>query len=203
IDTMQKLVAEFKAPKAFIGIGWMGAAAGFFILSFYSVIAGWTLAYAGKMAAGAFFGAGPEVAAASFSASLDSPWTLMGLHSLFVRRACRIIALGVSRGLGNGVQRLMPSLVVMLVLLFGYALTTPGFAQRWDFMFSFEPEKITGTSFVVALGHAFFTLSIGMGAIMADGAYMPKTASLGKTVLAVGQPGTVVARTCSRMNCST
>lgn len=193
IHTMQNLTHEFKAPKAFIGIGWMGAAAGFFILSFYSVIAGWTLAYAGKMAAGVFTGAGPEVATASFAALLASPWALMALHTLFLLLTGSIIALGVNRGLENGVQMLMPALFVMLILLFGYALTTPGFTQGWNFMFSFEPEKITGTSFVVALGHAFFTLSIGMGAIMAYGAYMPKKASLGKTVLAVALLDTLVA----------
>lgn len=193
IHTMQRLTRELKAPKAFVGIGWMGAAAGFFILSFYSVIAGWTLAYAGKMATGVFAGAGPELAAASFAALLDSPWTLLGLHSLFLLLTGSIIALGVNRGLENGVQMLMPALFVMLILLFGYALTTPGFTQGWDFMFSFEPEKITGSSFVVALGHAFFTLSIGMGAIMAYGAYMPGQAPLGKTVIAVAILDTLVA----------
>ena len=193
IHTMQSLTREFRAPRAFAGIGWMGAVAGFFILSFYSVIAGWTLAYVGKMASGMFAGAGAELASSSFAALLASPWTLLGLHTLFMLMTGTIIALGVHKGLENGVRLLMPALFVMLILLFGYALTTPGFAQGWDFMFSFEPEKLSGDSVVVALGHAFFTLSLGMGAIMAYGAYMPRKASLGKTVVAVAILDTLVA----------
>ena len=193
IHTMQSLTREFDAPRAFSGIGWMGAVAGFFILSFYSVIAGWTLAYVGKMASGMFAGAGPELASASFGALLASPWTLLGLHTLFMLMTGTIIALGVHKGLENGVRLLMPALFVMLILLFGYALTTPGFAQGWNFMFSFEPEKLTSDSVVVALGHAFFTLSLGMGAIMAYGAYMPRKAPLGQTVVAVAVLDTLVA----------
>lgn len=193
IHTMQKLATDNHAPRWFAGIGWMGAVAGFLILSFYSVIAGWTLAYIGKMATGAFVAADAVLAESTFTALLASPWTLMGLHTLFMLMTGAIIALGVHKGLENAVRFLMPALFVMLIMLFGYALTTPGFGEGWRFMFSFDVSKLSANSVVVALGHAFFTLSLGMGAIMAYGAYMPQKASLSKTVMSVAVLDTLVA----------
>ncbi|WP_430461800.1 sodium-dependent transporter [Thalassolituus sp. LLYu03] len=193
IHTMQHMTEEQGAPKAFAGLGWMGAVAGFFILSFYSVIAGWTLAYVVKMAMGDFSGAGAEVASAAFSDLLGSPWALLGWHTLFMAMTGFVIARGVKHGLEDSVRLMMPMLFVMLLVLLGYALTTPGFAQGFDFMFSFDTSKLNSSSIVVALGHSFFTLSLGMGAMMAYGAYMPGKASLTKTVMTVAVLDTLVA----------
>ena len=193
IHTMQAMARENNAPRLFSGIGWMGAVSGFFILSFYSVIAGWTLAYVGKLASGEFAGATGEVAKASFGGLLSDPWMLLGLHTFFMLMTGFVIARGVKHGLEDSVRLLMPMLFLMLILLLGYSITTPGFVQGWDFLFTFDFSKLTTHSVVVALGHAFFTLSLGMGAIMAYGAYMPAQASLGKTILAVAFLDTLVA----------
>ena len=104
-----------------------------------------------------------------------------------------VIARGVKHGLEDGVRLMMPALFIMLLLLLGYAVTTPGFGQGWNFMFSFDFSKLTTESVVVALGHSFFTLSLGMGAIMAYGAYMPQEASLTKTIFTVAFLDTLVA----------
>lgn len=193
IHTMAHETAEQGAPKIFAGLGWMGAVAGFFILSFYSVIAGWTLAYVGKMAMGEFSGATADVVAASFSGLLADPWMLMAFHTLFMVMTGGVIARGVHHGLEDTVRLLMPLLFIMLLVLLGYALTTPGFAQGFSFLFSFDTSKLNADSIVVALGHSFFTLSLGMGAMMAYGAYMPAKASLTKTVLTVAVLDTLVA----------
>ncbi|MCA6064549.1 sodium-dependent transporter [Thalassolituus marinus] len=193
IHTMEHETKEQKAPGIFAGLGWMGAVAGFFILSFYSVIAGWTLAYIGKMASGEFTQATADVAEASFSALLADPWMLLGLHTLFMVMTGAVIARGVKHGLEDGVRLLMPALFIMLLVLFGYALTTPGFMQGFNFLFSFDASKLNSDSIVVALGHSFFTLSLGMGAMMAYGAYMPGKASLTSTVVTVAVLDTLVA----------
>ncbi|MDK2777762.1 MAG: sodium-dependent transporter [Pseudomonadota bacterium] len=193
IHTMQAEAKEQQAPAVFSGIGWMGAVSGFFILSFYSVIAGWTLAYIGKMASGEFSGADADTAAASFSGLLADPWTLLGLHTLFMIMTGGVIARGVKHGLEDGVRLLMPLLFVMLIMLLGYAITTPGFVQGWNFLFSFDASKLNADSIVVALGHSFFTLSLGMGAIMTYGAYMPAEASLTRTIFTVAFLDTLVA----------
>lgn len=193
IHTMHAMTEEQGAPKVFAGLGWMGAVAGFFILSFYSVIAGWTLSYVVKMASGDFTDATAEVASAAFSDLLGSPWSLLGWHTLFMIMTGFVIARGVKHGLEDSVRLMMPALFIMLLVLLGYALTTPGFAQGFSFLFSFDASKLNSDSIVVALGHSFFTLSLGMGAMMAYGAYMPEKANLTKTVLTVAVLDTLVA----------
>lgn len=193
INAMKALTISEKAPAFFRSIGWMGALSGFFILSFYSVIAGWTLIYIVKMATGVFDGATGESAGAEFGALLGNPWLLLLLHTLFTGMTGYVIARGVHKGLEDGVRLMMPMLFLMLVLLLGYSLTTSGFGQALSFLFSFDFSKLSTESVVVALGHSFFTLSLGMGAMMTYGAYMPKQASLGKTVLIVAVLDTLVA----------
>ncbi|WP_370315870.1 sodium-dependent transporter [Thalassolituus sp.] len=193
INTMHQLTRTYKAPKFFAGIGWIGAVAGFFILSFYSVIAGWTVYYSLEMMTGHFVGIEAEQAGETFGALLSDPWVLMVFHSIFMILVGAVIARGVHRGLESSLRMLMPALFVMLLILLGYSLTLPGFAQGFDFLFHFEPEKLGTEAILVALGHSFFTLSLGMGAIMAYGAYMPADSPLGKTIVTVGVMDTLVA----------
>jgi NSS family neurotransmitter:Na+ symporter len=193
INTMKRLTATYKAPKVFAGIGWLGAVAGFFILSFYSVIAGWSLYYSYLMVTGHFVAIDAAGAGETFGGLLADPMTLVMCHTAFIVLVGYVISRGVHRGLETSLRLLMPLLFVMLLVLLGYSLTTPGFSEGWDFLFKFEPEKLTGDAVIVAMGHSFFTLSLGMGAIMAYGAYMPAEAPLGKTVLAVGLLDTLVA----------
>jgi NSS family neurotransmitter:Na+ symporter len=196
INSLAQLSQQENAPAFFKSIGWMGVISGFFILSFYTVIAGWTLAYVVKMATGTFsahHGLTADQVGAEFGALLADPWLLLGLHSLFTLMTAFIIARGVKKGLEDGVRLMMPLLFMMLLLLLGYSLTTDGFEQAVHFLFDADFSRLTTESIVTALGHAFFTLSLGMGAIMAYGSYMPKQASIGKTVLAVGFLDTLIA----------
>lgn len=193
INTMHALVKDQKAAKFWGGIGWMGAVSGFLILSFYSVIAGWSLAYIFRMAGGAFDGATAESVGTIFGDLLSNPEALLGWHTIFMVLTIGIVARGVNKGLERSISILMPMLFLILVVLLGYSMSTEGFGAGFDFLFSFDFSKITPESIVVALGHAFFTLSLGMGAIMAYGAYMPKSASVGKTVLTVAFLDTLIA----------
>jgi NSS family neurotransmitter:Na+ symporter len=193
IHTMESMTEETGAPKIFQGIGWMGALSGFFILSFYSVIAGWALLYVGKMASGAMAGITADGSGAAFGAMLADPGGLTLWHTIFMALTGFIVARGVNKGFESALNILMPVLLLLMLVLFGYSLTTPGFMQGFHFLFDFNASKLTGESIVVALGHSFFTLSLGMGAIMAYGAYMPAKQSLGKTIMWVGFLDTLVA----------
>ena len=193
IHTMESMTDETGAPKFFRGIGWMGALSGFFILSFYSVIAGWALLYVGKIASGALVGVTADGSGAAFGAMLADPVGLTIWHTLFMFLTGAVIARGVNKGLEASLKILMPVLFILMLILFGYSLTTPGFMQGFHFLFDFDFSKLTTESIVVALGHSFFTLSLGMGAIMAYGAYMPGKQSLGRTIMWVGLLDTLVA----------
>lgn len=193
INTMHALTKDQNANRLWGGIGWMGAVAGFLILSFYSVIAGWSLAYIFRMAGGAFDGATAESVGATFGNMLSSPETLLAWHTIFMVITIGIVARGVNKGLERSISIMMPMLFLILVVLLGYSMSTDGFGAGFEFLFSFDFSKLTGESVIVALGHAFFTLSLGMGAIMAYGAYMPKKSSIGKTVLTVAFLDTLIA----------
>ena len=96
-----------------------------------------------------------------------------------------VLMFGVNRGLESVIRWIMPCLFVLLFVLLGYAYTTGEMATSMRFMFSFNWQDLSWNSALIALGHACFTLSLGMGAIMAYGAYMPSTAAIGKTVIIV------------------
>jgi NSS family neurotransmitter:Na+ symporter len=193
INTMRAIAKDAGANPLWTGIGWMGAVAGFLILSFYSVIAGWALAYVFRMAGGMFDGATAEFTAQTFGGLISNPEVLLAWHSIFMVLTIAVVARGVNQGLEKAIRILMPMLFVLLFLLLGYAFSSDGFAEGFSFLFSFNFSELTSEGIVVALGHAFFTLSLGLGAIMAYGAYMPADVSIGKTVVLVGLLDTLVA----------
>lgn len=194
INAMQDLTRDAGASPAWTFIGYMGVVAGFLILSFYSVIAGWAVSYFFKMASGTFAGADAAAVGAEFDGLLADPVTLTIWHTIFMALTIFVIARGVNQGLERAIRILMPLLFVLLIVLLGYSFSTGGLSKGASFLFSFDFSKaLKPEAFIVALGHSFFTLSLGMGAIMAYGSYMPKRASIGNTVLTVAILDTVVA----------
>jgi NSS family neurotransmitter:Na+ symporter len=193
INTMKALAQKAGANPFWASIGWMGAIAGFLILSFYSVIAGWALSYTVEMASGSFVAISAADSGKIFGNLLGDPTQLTIWHTVFMIFTMVIVARGVNAGLEKAIKVLMPALFILLFILFGYALSSSGFSQGFDFMFNFDFSKLSSESVIIALGHAFFTLSLGLGAIMAYGAYMPKNTSVAKTVVIVAFLDTAVA----------
>ncbi len=193
VHSMQNLAAEAGASRAWIGLGWVGVVAGLLILSFYAVIAGWALNYIFLAASGSFTGASGEVIGGYFDDLLANPKELIMWHSIFIGLTMAIVVGGVTKGLGAAVKVLMPILFVLLILLLIYGANQGEFKQAFVYLFNFKFDALTWGGVQVALGHAFFTLSLGMGAIMAYGAYMPEDAPIGRTVLVVGVLDTLIA----------
>lgn len=181
------------ASKGWTIIGWMGAFAGLVILSFYTVIAGWTLEYVQSALSGKFSGLTGETSQALFDSLLADNGKMLQWHTIFTLMTVAILAMGVTRGLESSVRWMMPLLFVLLLILLGYAMVEGEFVTSLRFMFSFNPEDVSWESALVAMGHSFFTLSLGMGAIMAYGAYMPSNQSVGQTVMLVALLDTLVA----------
>jgi NSS family neurotransmitter:Na+ symporter len=193
INTMKALAkAEGRSP-AWSLLGWSGVLAGFLILSYYSVIAGWALAYVLKAGSGAFSMGGAEDIQGLFGALVSNPGELIFWHTLFIVMTMIVVARGVKRGLEKAVRLLMPALFVLLLIMVGYAINSGEFAQGISFLFSPDFSKLTADGVLIAMGHAFFTLSLGMGAIMIYGSYMPHEASIAKTSIIVALADTAVA----------
>ena len=174
IHSMKKLATDNKVTRRWAVIGYLGALSGFLILSFYSTVASWALYYAWEALQGVFQGISAADSQAHYQAMQANPWLMLGMHTLFMVLTMGVVAMGVKKGLERAVEILMPLLFVLLIVLIGYAATTSGFAQGVDFLFAFDFSKLSGQAVLDALGQAFFTLSLGMGAIMAYGAYMPR-----------------------------
>lgn len=193
INTMNMLVSEDNRHNIWRVIGWMGAIAGLIILSYYSVIAGWAMAYVVRMASGVFVGATSDGANSIFSALTTDPERLLAWHSIFMLTTMMIVSKGVQNGLEKAVRFLMPLLLVMLVVLVGYATSTGAFLEGFTYLFSPDFSKLSSDAVLVAMGHAFFTLSLGMCAIMAYGSYLPKNISIAKTTFIIAGADTTVA----------
>jgi len=193
INTMRTLAREENASRHWKWLGWAGMLGGFLILSYYSVIAGWALAYVFRVGSGVFTGLTPDGVQSIFSGLVGDPERLLAWHTIFMVMTMFVVARGVSHGLEKAVRLLMPALFVLLLILVGYAWNSGGFHQGMEFLFKPDFHRITGNGVLIAMGHAFFTLSLGMGAIMVYGSYLPDSASIAKTSIAVSIMDTVVA----------
>lgn len=193
IHTMADLAHQAGVSRNWGVIGLSGVIAGFLILSYYSVIAGWTMSYIGTAASGGFEGAGAEQISTLFGDLLASPWVLFGWHTLFMFITMGVVARGVEAGLEKALRVLMPGLFILLLALVGYAVTTPAFAEGAGFLLNPDFSKLTAGTVLVAMGQAFFTLSLGMGAIMIYGSYLPPGSSVARTSLVVALADTGVA----------
>ena len=162
------------------------------ILSFYSVVGGWSLDYILNMGKGDFQGATADQVGAYFGDVIADPWRLTFWHTAFMVLSAFVIAKGVVAGLERSLRIMMPILFVLLLVLLGYSMTTGHFMEGVHFMFDFNPDRVMD-GLLAAMGHAFFSLSVGVGSIMIYGAYMPKNASISGTVVGVALIDTFVS----------
>ncbi|MGF1643816.1 MAG: sodium-dependent transporter [Thiotrichales bacterium] len=193
MNTMATLAREEGAPRIWRWLGGMGIAAGVMILSFYSVIGGWTVAYAVKAAANDFAGGDGASMSALFAAFVGSWERLLLWHTLFMVMTMLVVARGVRGGLERATTLMMPGLLLIMVLLLGYAIAEGDFPRALNYLFNPDFSKLTADSVVVAMGQAFFTLSLGMGAIMMYGSYLPDRVSIARSAVVVALADTAVA----------
>ena len=195
INTMRSLAAEEGRPQIWSLLGWFGVIAGFLILSYYSVIAGWALSYVFRTASGLFTGATADGVNSIFVGLVSDPEKMLAWHTLFMLGTMIVVARGVRNGLEKLITILMPGLFILLVVLLFYSASTGYFMQGVEFLFNPDFSKLTGPGVLAAMGHAFFTLSLGMGAIMVYGSYLPKNTSIAKATVTIALADTLVAIT--------
>jgi neurotransmitter:Na+ symporter, NSS family len=193
INTMLTVAREEGLGRGWGMMGWIGVIAGFLILSFYSVIAGWALAYVFKAGSGSFHGLDAEGSSEMFGAMLASPEALLAWHTIFMVMTAMVVARGVRSGLERAVTILMPALVVLLVILVGYSMAHGDFLGGVEFLLRPDFSALSANAVLLAMGQAFFTLSLGMGAIMVYGSYLSSDASVARTSAAVVASDTLVA----------
>ena len=193
IDAIGRVVRENNGNPLWKAVGGMAMLAGFMILCFYVVVAGWAFAYTWKMLDGSLAATSVEALGGVFEAHNANPWQLGGWSVLVALLTLWIVGKGVQAGVEKAFRWMMPGLAVMLLVLVGYAFTSGSFKAGFDFLFHFDASKITGEALLAALGHAFFTLSLASGAMMAYGSYLPAGTSIARTALMVALADTGVA----------
>lgn len=173
--------------------GNVGILAAFLILSFYSVVGGWCVAYVIEALSGGLSQSDGAATIALFGDLLASPTRLVLWHTVFMLMTVIVVAGGINRGIERLVKVLMPALFLLLVALVGYAATTPGFEQAVSFLFAPDFSSLTIRAVLVALGHAFFTLSLGMAVMIAYGSFLRREVSLPRAACAIAAIDTTVA----------
>ena len=165
-----KSLAGTRSP--WVGMGWLGVVSAFILLSFYSVVAGWSLHYTWLSISGQFAGLGPDNVASVFGSLHASVEANLFWHLIFMGLTIAVVFGGVSRGVERWSRILMPALLIMMLVLLGNSLTLDGFDKAVQFLFGFHQDKFTAAGALEALGHAFFSLSLGMGAMLTYGSYL-------------------------------
>jgi len=193
INTMRTLAAEERRSPLWTYVGYGGVLAGFIILSYYSVVAGWAVAYVVRTGTGMFDGATADGVGTIFSDLVSDPERVLAWQGLFLTLTMIIVSRGVRSGLERSVRVMMPVLLALLLVLVGYATSTGKFQEGFEFLFQADFSKLSANAVLVAMGHAFFTLSLGMGAIMVYGSYLPKRVSIARTSLVIVLLDTCVA----------
>ncbi|MCX8145496.1 MAG: sodium-dependent transporter [Azovibrio sp.] len=191
VSAMVHVAEEGGQHGAWAVVGWLGVVGALLILSFYSVVAGWIVDYLFLSLSGLSL---PDAESATnrFAALLADPLRMMLWHTLFLALTVGVVARGVIAGIERANRIMMPGLFLILVLLTLWGGIAGDMASAWHFMFDFKPEALTPGVILAAVGHAFFSLSLGMGAIMAYGSYLDRQSSIAGTSLWIAFAGTVV-----------
>ena len=167
---------------------------GFLVSTFYSVISGWTLAYLLEAIMGrlAHFHTAGE-ALSHFKSVVGSPYLAVGMQGMFMLLAAWILYTGVRKGIERGNTIMMPLLLFVLVLLVAKGLSMPGASKGLQFMFQVDWSLVTPGAIMIALGQAFFSLSLGQGTMVTYGSYLSKDENLPMTCFPITLFGIIIS----------
>ncbi|MFV0521107.1 MAG: sodium-dependent transporter [Mangrovibacterium sp.] len=174
-------------------VGLLGIIAAILIMAFYVVVAGWTIEYVVAAIGNKFANQTPEQLNAMYADFVDAPFRPLLYQLIFMIITAGVIIAGVKNGIERGSKFMMPLLLVIILILDIRAITLPGAAAGLEFLFKPDFSKLSSDAILSALGHAFFSLSIGTGTLTTYGSYINKKNNLVRTTVDVTIADTVVA----------
>lgn len=198
VDSFNRIAAEAGRSSRWSAIGWIGLLAVFLILSFYGVVGGWAFAYLAA-SVGDLFTVGekatpPGAIVQAFNGLTGDPVRSVAWQTLFMGGTALIVGTGVRAGIERLSRLLVPLLFVLLSLMAIYgAVATNHFGAALSFLFAPDFSRLNANSLLIALGHAFFTLGVGVGAMLTFGSYLPKRIGLVRACVAVACLDTAMA----------
>ncbi|MCW8925172.1 MAG: sodium-dependent transporter, partial [Xanthomonadales bacterium] len=185
VKTMDNLAQREGIHRAWRWYGQMAALGAFIALSFYSVVAGWTIDYFYHAMATGFTGISPDQSSATLDRLMSSPGRMIVSQLVFLGLTAVTVAAGVRRGLENVLRWLTPALFVILFALLIYAMIEGDFAAGAKFLFVPDFSMLNSQTVLLAVGQAFFSLGIGLGVLLTIGAYMDRKTSIVKSAIVV------------------
>jgi NSS family neurotransmitter:Na+ symporter len=191
--TMANVAAAQGLSKAWPFVGWLGMLAAYLIGTYYSVVAGWTVAYIFKNAGGDFSGQDAVAISLQFDALMASPGQMALWHGIFMAMTAFILMRGVRKGIEAAVKVMMPALFALLLAMIVYGIFKGDMGRALHFVFDFDFSAINGRVMLVAVGQAFFSIGVAMGLMMGFGAYLPRDISIGRSAVIIAFSDTLVA----------
>lgn len=192
-NSMRSLAIESGRSRHWGAVGFIAILAGFLILSYYAVVAGWALDYVFQAAMGHFTQGSAEHIDSIFNQLIASPWQMLLWDSILMVATISVVAMGVEKGLERSIRYVFPAMLVLLFVIIIYSYETGEFGKGISFLFHPNFKALTPSGMLIALGHAFFTLSLATGSIMMYGAYLPDDISIPKTTLFIAAADTFIA----------
>jgi len=193
VATMRKLTTEARAGRGWHVIGWLSILIPLVGMSYYSIVAGWSIDYIVKATTYSYADYNGTDSANAFNLLLASPMRLLFFHGLFLASAVFVVARGLGRGIEVIAKYMMPALFAILIVLVINAIFNADIRRGLDFLFNPAFDKITAHVVFMAMGQAFFSVAIGVGVMITYGAYVPATVSLPKAAITIVLADTAVA----------
>ena len=188
VNSMVHLVRLENASSFWHSIGWLSLLVPVIGLSYYAVVAAWSLDYLSLALTNSFQGFDAGTSQNVFGERVDKPVYQASLHGAFIAMTIWVVARGVNDGIERATKLLMPALYGFILILVVYGAVAGDFGAAIEFLFKPDFSEITGESVLIALGQALFSLAIGVGMLITYSAYMPADFSLKQsaTVICVG-----------------
>ena len=190
---MRNVAESAGASRHWELLGWMGLFALFLVLSFYSVIAGWTAAYLVKSASGSIAGLSAEEVGAGFYDFTHNSGQVIIWHFLFTAATIFIVSRGVKIGLERLVRVLMPALFITLIALVINSAIIGDFSTAVKFLFTADLSKLTAVVVLAAVGQAFFSVNVGIGGVLTYSSYLPQDVNIFRSAIIIALGDTLVA----------
>lgn len=166
------------AGSKWVPIGYLGVLTGFLVMTFYSAIGGWTLAYFCEALTGSGLITDQAQLGAHFGELTSNPIMALGYQWLFLLLNGMIVAFDVTKGIERVSKVLMPLLFVIMIILIIRGLSLPGAWAGVEYLFKFDPEAFTLTGLLQAMGFVFFSLCVGCGCMLTYGSYLKEGANV-------------------------
>ncbi len=169
---------RFAAGRAWHAVGLLGIITGTLILCYYGVVAGWAVEYLLEAGMNGFAGKSPATFVADFNAFVADPWRPIVCMVLFMGINLAIIVAGVKKGIERASKVLMPILFIIIVILAVASLMLPHATRGLAFLFTPDVSKVTGATFLAAMGQCFYSLSLCMGCLCTYASYFRREDNL-------------------------